>query len=283
MSVKLTAKAWETNQKGNDLLVLLALCDFANDEGIAFPSLKTLCEKAKVSKATLSYILRAYEKIGVLKREKRKRENGSDTSTIYQILTLEIDEKEYKKAYQDIRKYTAKKEKNSQCEHPLKDKIVNTQNANCEQGVFTQCEHLEPSINHQDINHHLVDKHLSSLNTKEKIEKPKKVCEEKNQKIKPFDIISFYKKNISNSQKKIREINSYNAMQLLEDDLPLILTGLKNYSQNLPQGKYVTNLQDFIRNKIYLDYQNTSQNTNYEDLARFGCASANTSIKQIGA
>ena len=27
MSIKLTAKAWETNQSGNDLLVLLALCE----------------------------------------------------------------------------------------------------------------------------------------------------------------------------------------------------------------------------------------------------------------
>lgn len=34
MSIKLLSKAWETDQKGNDLLVLLALCDFANDEGV---------------------------------------------------------------------------------------------------------------------------------------------------------------------------------------------------------------------------------------------------------
>ena len=34
MSIKLMAKAWETNQKGNDLLVLLAICDYASDEGV---------------------------------------------------------------------------------------------------------------------------------------------------------------------------------------------------------------------------------------------------------
>ena len=82
MSIKLTAKAWETNQSGNDLLVLLALCDFSNDEGVSFPSLKTLSSKAKVSKTTLSYILRAYEDIGVITRERRTRDNKSNTSTL---------------------------------------------------------------------------------------------------------------------------------------------------------------------------------------------------------
>lgn len=142
MSVKLMSKAWETNQKGNHLLVLLALCDFANDEGDCFPSLKTLCEKAKISKSALSYILKAYESVGVISREKRKRDNQSDTSTSYKILTLTIDESAYQNAYQNARNY----KKSPQCEHPQKEEKnhnVNTLNANC--------EHLEPSyiINHQ--------------------------------------------------------------------------------------------------------------------------------------
>ncbi|RBQ30653.1 hypothetical protein CRU92_10795 [Arcobacter sp. FW59] len=152
MSIKLTAKAWETNQSGNDLLVLLALCDFSSDEGISYPSLKTLSDKAKVSKTTLSYILRAYEEIGVITREQRQRENKSDTSTLYKINHLNIDVEAYKIAYQKARKYTSKNNDSSHCEHPKNienvntgNEIVNTLNANC--------EHLEPSVlNHQDIN-----------------------------------------------------------------------------------------------------------------------------------
>lgn len=147
MSIKLMTKAWETDQKGNDLLVLLAMCDFASDEGVLFPSLKTLGNKAKVAKTTLSYILNAYEEIGVITRTQRKRENNSDTSTIYQINHLNIDLAKYKEAYQKARNY----KKSSQCEHGGNDKIVNTQDHN----VNTQsanCEHLEPSIlNHQGI------------------------------------------------------------------------------------------------------------------------------------
>lgn len=144
-------QAWETDASGNDLLVLLALCDFSNDDGLSFPSLKTLSAKAKVSKSTLSYILRAYEEIGVMTREKRQRDNKSDASTMYKINHLNFDIKTYKTAYQKSRKYTEKvhivNTTSSQCEHG-----VNTENnLNVNTGVFAQCEHLyePPVINHQ--------------------------------------------------------------------------------------------------------------------------------------
>ena len=147
-------KAWETDASGNDLLVLLALCDFSNDEGLSYPSLKTLSDKAKVSKSTLSYILRAYEEIGVITREKRQRDNKSDKSTMYKINSLNFDIKSYKKAYQKIRKYVERVHNvntvNSQCEHGVNPE----NNLNVNTGVFTQCEHLyePPVINHQVSN-----------------------------------------------------------------------------------------------------------------------------------
>ena len=250
MSVKLMAKAWDTGQKGNDLLVLLALCDFANDDGELYPSLATISSKAKVCKSSLSYILRAYETIGVITRKQRKRENGSDTSTYYKILTLDFDSSAYKKAYQEARKYLPNNSSQCehlipQCEHPKNDdnfeimntpfEIVNTQNANC--------EHLEPSyINHQYINHH-----------KENI---KRKSEIEISEVKPKDIITFYKENISNLQSKIKEISSVNAMALCSDGLEKILTGLSNYANDLPKDSFhITNLEKFIKEKFYLDYQ----------------------------
>lgn len=231
------SKAWETDQKGNDLLVLLAMCDFASDEGVLFPSLNTLSKKAKVAKSTLSYILKAYEEIGVITRTQRKRENQSDTSTSYVINHLNIDYDKYKKAYQKARKYTST---SSQCEHPeTEEKVhnVNTQIHN----VNTQsenCEHLEPSIlNHQDINHH-------KKNTKKSLNH------------KPKDLINFYKENISNLRAKVQEMNSVNAIALVQNDIDLILIGLTNYAKALPDDEtFIKALPNFVRNKIYLDYQ----------------------------
>ncbi len=242
MAVKMMAKAWDTDVSGNDLLVLLALCDFSNDDGELFPSLATISKKAKVGKTTLGYILRAYEEIGVITRSRRKRENGSDTSNFYKINTLSFDAIAYKKAYQKARNYNQEK---SQCDTPNEaeknhivttpDHIVTTQIANC--------DNLEPSyLNHQDINHQ--EKYIQKENENEDL------------KIKPKDLITFYKENISNLQSKIKEIGSTNAMALCPDGLEKILIGLKNYANDLPKDKFhITNLEKFIKEKFYIDYQ----------------------------
>lgn len=233
MSVKLMTQAWETDQKGNDLLVLLAMCDFASDEGILFPSLSTLGKKAKVAKTTLTYILNAYEEIGVITRTQRKRENKSDTSTMYKINHFKIDVEKYKEAYQKARNYTKK----SQCEHPQEvhivntgNKIVNTQNANC--------EHLEPSsINHQ------------RKNTKKEVLIIDRVTN-------PREIIEFYKNNISNKKTKLKEVTAINTLALHRNEMDLILIGLKNYAKALPDNEnYITHLPNFIKNGMYYDYQ----------------------------
>ena len=258
MSIKLTAKAWETNQSGNDLLVLLALCDFSNDEGVSFPSLKTLCNKAKVSKTTLSYILKAYQEIGVITRTRRTRDNNSDTSTLYQINHLNIDANEYQKAYQKARKYIAKNVESPQCEHPTSDtnvntgsEIVNTLNANC--------EHLEPSsINHQVINQEERRENNSKLTNAKKETAPLSLSENENIKseINPKEIIEAYKNQISNKHSDIQEPTSFNIITQHSNEFERILTGIENYAKYLKQSnKKPEKLFFFIRNKIYLDYQ----------------------------
>lgn len=236
------AKAWDTDQGGNDLLVLLALCDFANDEGELFPSLLTISKKAKVGKTTLGYILRAYEEIGVITRSRRKRENGSDTSNFYKINTLSFDSSAYKKAYQKARNYNQDK---SQCDTP--NEVEKNHNVTTPDHIVTtqtpHCDNLEPSyINHQYINHQ--EKYIQKENENEDFE------------IKPKDLIIFYKENISNLQSKIKEIKSTNAMALCSEGLEKILIGLRNYANDLPKDAFhITNLENFIKEKKYLDYQ----------------------------
>ena len=272
MSIKLTAKAWETNQSGNDLLVLLALCDFSNDEGVSFPSLKTLSSKAKVSKTTLSYILRAYEDIGVITRERRTRDNKSDTSTLYKINHLNIDANAYQKAYQKARNYISKNDESPQCEHPTKDKIVNT-GSEIVNTLTANCEHLEPSsINHQVINQEERRENNSNLTNAKKETAPLSFSKNENTKseINPKEIIEAYRNQISNKYSDIEEPASFNAITQPQHSKEFkqhskefkqilfkqILTGIENYAKYLKQSNdKPQKLFFFIRNKIYLDYQ----------------------------
>ena len=258
MSIKLTAKAWETNQRGNDLLVLLALCDFSNDEGASFPSLKTLSSKAKVSKTTLSYILRAYEDIGVITRERRTRDNKSDTSTLYKINHLNIDANAYQKAYQKARNYISKNDESPQCEHPTKDKIVNT-GSEIVNTLTANCEHLEPSsINHQVINQEERRENNSNLTNAKKETAPLSFSKNENDKseINPKEIIETYRNQISNKHSDIQEPTSFNIITQHSNEFKQILTGIMNYGKSLKHSnKKPEKLFFFIRNKIYLDYQ----------------------------
>ena len=258
MSIKLTAKAWETNQSGNDLLVLLALCDFSNDEGVSFPSLKTLSSKAKVSKTTLSYILRAYEDIGVITRERRTRDNKSDTSTLYKINHLNIDANAYQKAYQKARNYISKNDESPQCEHPIKDKIVNT-GSEIVNTLTANCEHLEPSsINHQVINQEERRENNSNLTNAKKETAPLSFSKNENTKseINPKEIIEAYRNQISNKHSDIQEPTSFNIITQHSNEFKQILTGIMNYGKSLKHSnKKPEKLFFFIRNKIYLDYQ----------------------------
>mgnify|MGYP000212248842 CR=1 FL=1 len=106
-------KAWETSFKGNDLLILLSLADNASDEGYCFPSWNTIRNKTKVSKGTLSYTLKAFEHFGLIERNHRNRENGSNKSNEYLVKVFDIDIEEFKKYKQKI---SSKKDQSSETE-----------------------------------------------------------------------------------------------------------------------------------------------------------------------
>jgi len=82
-------------------------------------------------------------------------------------------------------------------------------------------------------------------------------CE--NNDITPFNILNFYRENISREFSKIREQKSFNLLALKADSLQEILVGLKNYAEHIKlkrlESRYITALNNFIQDKIYLDYQ----------------------------
>ena len=100
--------------------------------------------------------------------------------------------------------------------------------------------------------------------TKANLSKPKQTPSDKDKDkdidkdtntVLPINIISYYRDNISNLQSKIKESVSFKEIINKKQDMNKILTGLKNYSHEEVEDKYIKSLDKFIKDKVYLDYQ----------------------------
>lgn len=62
MSIKVMSKVWDSSQqKGSALLMLLALADFANEDGYCWPSIGTLAHKSRMSERETQRIIKKLE------------------------------------------------------------------------------------------------------------------------------------------------------------------------------------------------------------------------------
>lgn len=72
MSLRLLTLVWEkAPYKDGALLLLLALADFSNDEGISWPAVETVAHKARMGERHARRLLRQFEDDGVLVTEER--------------------------------------------------------------------------------------------------------------------------------------------------------------------------------------------------------------------
>lgn len=79
MSVRTMARVWaDSKQSGTDLLMLLAIADFADDDGNAYPSVGTLAKKCRMTGRNANHILAALRASGEL--EVRANEGPSGTN-----------------------------------------------------------------------------------------------------------------------------------------------------------------------------------------------------------
>lgn len=77
MSVRASTWAWSLEEvMGSEALVLLALADQANDEGLCWPAQEKLAPKARQSVSTLRRSLRSLEKMGLLTTITRSSTRG---------------------------------------------------------------------------------------------------------------------------------------------------------------------------------------------------------------
>lgn len=88
MSVKLSSYVWDgcaaAGIKGNKLLIMLRLADFASDEGIAYPSVATIARQLGAGRSTVISLLGELEKGGWLTKKER-RQGQRSTSNLYTL------------------------------------------------------------------------------------------------------------------------------------------------------------------------------------------------------
>ena len=84
MSIKLMTKAWEMDLSQGEKLVLLALCDHANDDGVCYPSQKFLAKKCSMSDRSVINQIKRLESCGILTSERRQN-SGNRLSNLYTI------------------------------------------------------------------------------------------------------------------------------------------------------------------------------------------------------
>ncbi len=75
MSVKLMAKAWEMPIPSGQKMVLLALCDHANDDGACYPSQNKIAQKCSMSMRAIVRHIKWLENHGILVKERRQNTN----------------------------------------------------------------------------------------------------------------------------------------------------------------------------------------------------------------
>lgn len=89
MSVKATDRAWESPASGTDLLVLLALADFAGGQDdpydFAYPAVSTLMSMTKLSRRTVQMALRRLEDDGVIRQTGVHNWGGGKATNQYRI------------------------------------------------------------------------------------------------------------------------------------------------------------------------------------------------------
>ena len=74
VSIELVAKAKKTRLHGDSTakLLLIVLADYANDEGMAWPSVKTMAEETEKSERSIQLLLRKLEQMRLIRKGDQK-------------------------------------------------------------------------------------------------------------------------------------------------------------------------------------------------------------------
>jgi len=86
-------RVWtDENLEPTQKLVLLAICDNANDEGLCYPSIDTIQHKTSLSRPTVIKIINKLEELHMLTKTQRAKKNGGRYSSLYLVFPAETFE-----------------------------------------------------------------------------------------------------------------------------------------------------------------------------------------------
>ena len=83
MSIRAMNWAWGQPLAPTSKLILMALADAADDEGLCWPGIRTLASKCSVSGRTVQRTIKTFVNQGILIVEERRRPDGRQTSNSY--------------------------------------------------------------------------------------------------------------------------------------------------------------------------------------------------------
>jgi hypothetical protein len=87
MSNRVLNYVWDHSPStGTELLVLLSLADQANDDGICWPSVRSLCRRSRIKRRHAQRIIAVLEARGEIEITRRKRPDKSYTSNVYRVI-----------------------------------------------------------------------------------------------------------------------------------------------------------------------------------------------------
>ena len=82
MSVRICARVWESDLAGSDLLLMLALADHADDEGVCWPSVPKVAVKARMSERTAQRSIARLSAAGLLAVDRAAAPGGANRYTV---------------------------------------------------------------------------------------------------------------------------------------------------------------------------------------------------------
>jgi hypothetical protein len=71
----------------------------------------------------------------------------------------------------------------------------------------------------------------------------------------PYQVLAAYKEHVSSENSKVVESSTMKELRVIKHDLSKVLIGIKNYGASIEDKNFIIRLDNFIKNKVYLDHQ----------------------------
>lgn len=163
MAIKVMTRVWDTSKsKGNDRLLLLAIADHTDDDGICWPSIPRLAEKTNVLERQVMRNIAHLEKIGELYVEHNRGRHRNNRYLVTVGLTKEIIKIILEKRF-EFDKLEAKSEADRIISLQEKGVTGDTFNDNGkgviedQKGVIEDIEKVSPVTGEPSYNHQLTN------------------------------------------------------------------------------------------------------------------------------